>query len=174
MRSTIIEWDGKNIPEGLRRFPPGVCCLESVEGIPNLEDVNLEEDAGIRLVLDRLETGQGVRSEEVTQWVRSSTRAKTVANGKARSTPDHEWLQVVQIDWDGTKLPKNVLPLPPGLYLLTSVDDDTRMSEEEELGVMQALDEMEAGQVFDYDEVMRDLRSRYTTDASRPHPHSQG
>lgn len=44
------------------------------------------------------------------------------------------------------------------------------MTEEEEEGIRLALDQVEAGQVVPYDDVIRELRSRYADDAARIRP----
>jgi hypothetical protein len=64
------------------------------------------------------------------------------------------------IEWDGTHVPKELQELPPGRYLVSDpyLDDD-EMTEEEEAGVMLALDEAEAGDVIPYEDAMRELRS---------------
>jgi len=64
------------------------------------------------------------------------------------------------IDWDGTHLPEELRQLPPGRYVLSVVEIDNDMSEEEEAAVLAGLDDSEAGHVVPYDAAMRDLRSR--------------
>ena len=171
MRPTIVKWDGKHLPKELCELPPGTYLLEVMDAA---SDLTAEEATGVRAAVDQIEAGRGVPLEAVKQRTRPSAQESTRANGEAGPDLDNTRLRAMQVDWDGTKASENIVQLPPGPYLLSFVDDIVEMSEDEELGVMQALDEMDAGLVFDYEEVMRELRSRYTTDATRPHQQSQG
>ena len=68
----------------------------------------------------------------------------------------------IEIDWDGEHLPKELAELPPGRYQLFLVNDGYELSEEEEAAVLEGIAAAEAGDVIPYDEVMRELRARYT------------
>jgi hypothetical protein len=66
------------------------------------------------------------------------------------------------IEWDGTNVPEELRQLPPGRYLIGSAYElwDEEPTPEEEAGIQHALDQAEAGQVRQLDEVMREIRSR--------------
>jgi hypothetical protein len=80
-------------------------------------------------------------------------------------------LRATLIDWDGTHVPKELQELPPGRYLVSDpYRDDDEITEEEEAAVMEGLADLEAGRVLPYEDVIRELRSRYASDESRHHP----
>jgi predicted transcriptional regulator len=64
------------------------------------------------------------------------------------------------IDWDGTHLPGELRELPPGRYVVTPIEEDEELTEEEEAGILAALDELDAGLGRDAEEVMEELRER--------------
>ena len=68
MRATIIEWDGTQLPEELRKLPPGRYVIEYVE---ELDELTPEEDAGIRAALDDLEAGHEISYEEAMRELRA-------------------------------------------------------------------------------------------------------
>lgn len=65
--SRVLEWDGKNLPEGLRSLPPGRYVVESLE-----DDIALtpEEEQGLRDALASLEAGNGRALDDVRERVR--------------------------------------------------------------------------------------------------------
>ena len=74
-------------------------------------------------------------------------------------------MNAVIIDWDGKTVPEELRQLPPGRYVLDTVQDMDGLNDltpEEEAGIEHALDEAAAGNVVDYDVAMRELRSRLT------------
>jgi hypothetical protein len=80
-------------------------------------------------------------------------------------------LRPIVIEWDGTHVPEDLRKLPPGRYLVSDPYwDDDEITEEEEAAVMEGLADLEAGRVLPYEEVIRELRSRYASDESRHHP----
>jgi hypothetical protein len=62
------------------------------------------------------------------------------------------------IDWDGVHLPRELRDLPPGQYLVQSVEEE-ELTPEEEAGLELAVDQDEAGDVVPFEEVVRGLRS---------------
>jgi hypothetical protein len=65
------------------------------------------------------------------------------------------------IEWDGTHVPEDLRKLPPGRYLVSDPYwDDDEMTEEEEAGVLLALDEIEAGQGIPLEDAIREIRAR--------------
>jgi hypothetical protein len=67
----------------------------------------------------------------------------------------------IEIDWDGTHLPKELEQLPPGRYFLSVVDDVGDLSDEEDAAVQAGLDALAAGDVVPFDEVIRQIRARW-------------
>jgi hypothetical protein len=67
---------------------------------------------------------------------------------------------VIEIEWDGTHLPKELEQLPPGRYQLFVADDTMELSEEEEAAIRAGLDDVAAGRVRPLDDAIRDIRAR--------------
>ncbi len=67
---------------------------------------------------------------------------------------------VIEIDWDGTHVPKELAQLPPGRYQLLLVDDMLELSDEEDAAVQAGLDDVAAGRVRPLDEVIQEIRAR--------------
>jgi hypothetical protein len=57
MAVRVIQWNGAEIPEGLRDLPPGRYVVEAVDDVPPL---TAEEDAGLAAPLDELDAGESV------------------------------------------------------------------------------------------------------------------
>ena len=70
-------------------------------------------------------------------------------------------VRAIQIDWDGKHVPKAFRRLPPGTYLIQFVEDIHKLTPEEDAGIREALDDLEAGHGIPYDEAMRELRARH-------------
>ena len=68
MTKPVIQWDGKTIPEGLKRVPPGEYTLEPVQETSTLTD---DEDRGIQSALQQLDAGQGKTLADVVSEIRS-------------------------------------------------------------------------------------------------------
>jgi hypothetical protein len=71
VRPIIIEWDGKNVPAGLRDLPPGRYLLGPAYEPWDEDELTPEEEAGIRLALDQIEAGEGIPYEEAIRQLRS-------------------------------------------------------------------------------------------------------
>jgi hypothetical protein len=73
----------------------------------------------------------------------------------------------VVIQWDSANLPAEVRPLlpeglrglPPGRYLIEPLLDDEELTSEEELGLLQAMQEIEAGHGVPWEQVRAELRN---------------
>ena len=52
----VVDWNGKDVPDGLRSLPPGRYVVEPVEEAPPLTP---DEEEGIRQAIRSLEAGQG-------------------------------------------------------------------------------------------------------------------
>ena len=63
------------------------------------------------------------------------------------------------IDWDGSNLPPELRDLPPGCYVIEPIEDLTALSEEEEAGIIAALDELNAGGGTPLADALREIRS---------------
>lgn len=76
--------------------------------------------------------------------------------------------QPLVVDWDATifpadfraLLPAGLRDLPPGRYVMEPLIDDDELTEEEEAGIIEAIDEIEAGLGIPWDEVRRELRAK--------------
>lgn len=73
VRATIIDWDGENLPEGLRLLSPGAYLVEQVEDVRELTP---EEEAGIMEALDDLDAGHGIPLEQALREIRAGRRKK--------------------------------------------------------------------------------------------------
>ncbi len=62
------------------------------------------------------------------------------------------------IRWDGTHVPEELRNLPPGRYAIEPIDDAPALSDEEEGGILTALDELDVGRGFPLGDVVRDIR----------------
>ena len=63
------------------------------------------------------------------------------------------------IQWDGTHIPEELRDLPPGRYAIEPVDDVPSLTAEEEVGILAALDELDAGRGIPLADVIREIRS---------------
>lgn len=64
------------------------------------------------------------------------------------------------VDWDEKNVPEELRSLPPGRYVVEPVDESFVLTPEEESGIRQAMDSLEAGQGSSLEEVRsRVLRS---------------
>lgn len=72
MAPTIIEWDGRQMPEQLRSLPPGRYVVEP------LDEVNLtaDEEAGIATALDALDAGRGISLADVVSQLRGDQKRR--------------------------------------------------------------------------------------------------
>ncbi|HLH26143.1 MAG TPA: hypothetical protein VK066_26800 [Chloroflexota bacterium] len=62
------------------------------------------------------------------------------------------------IEWDGTTLPSELRDLPPGRYVVEPLVDDDELTDEEVDGILEAIDEVEAGKGIPWEEILRELR----------------
>lgn len=67
-------------------------------------------------------------------------------------------LKKVVIDWDGEHVPEALKNEPPGRYVLQSVDEEVPLTEEEDRGLRQALDQLDAGQGRSLADVIREIQ----------------
>jgi hypothetical protein len=59
------------------------------------------------------------------------------------------------IEWDGSHVPAELRGLPPGRYLVEPLGAPLTAQEEE--GIREALEELDAGRGIPFDDVMREL-----------------
>jgi hypothetical protein len=72
------------------------------------------------------------------------------------------------VEWDGATFPSELralLPtalrdLPPGRYVMEPLVDDDELTPEEEAGILEAIDEIEAGLGIPWEEAHRQLRAK--------------
>ena len=72
-------------------------------------------------------------------------------------------MNAVIIDWDGKTVPEELRQLPPGRYVLGSVEsieDLGDLTEEEDAGIRLAMKQIEAGEGIPLEDVMRAIQSR--------------
>ena len=69
--STIVRWNGTDLPEELRDLPAGPYVVESIDDVPPL---TLDEDAGLQLALDELAHGGGVDDAEAQRRITAPLR----------------------------------------------------------------------------------------------------
>lgn len=72
-RKPVIDWDGKHLPPGLKRVPPGRYVLEPANGDDALTPVEAE---GIEKALDDLDAGRGKSLAEVVDSIRRKARRR--------------------------------------------------------------------------------------------------
>jgi hypothetical protein len=64
------------------------------------------------------------------------------------------------IEWDGMHIPDELRQLPPGRYLVSDPYwDDDELTEEEEAGVLLAIEEIDAGQGIPLEDAIREIRA---------------
>jgi len=63
------------------------------------------------------------------------------------------------IKWDGCHIPEELRSLPPGRYAIEPVDHPTSLTEQEEQGILAALEELDAGNGIPLADVLREIRS---------------
>jgi hypothetical protein len=63
------------------------------------------------------------------------------------------------IKWDGRHIPEELWSFPPGRYAIEPVDYPTPLTEEEEMGILAALEELDAGKGIPLADVVREIRS---------------
>jgi len=64
------------------------------------------------------------------------------------------------LTWNGTDVPKELLDLPPGRYVVTGVDAEPDLTKEEEAGLRLALEQADRGDLIAQDEVENEIRGR--------------
>ena len=69
MKPRVIHWDGKRIPEELRKLPPGQYAIEPVDQ-PLLSEV---EEKGILTALEELDAGGGIPLADVVREIRGGS-----------------------------------------------------------------------------------------------------
>ena len=72
------------------------------------------------------------------------------------------------VDWDAARLPSEIralLPaelreLPPGRYVVQPLVEDDELTPEEEAGILEAIEEIQAGRGIPWEAALRELRDR--------------
>jgi hypothetical protein len=65
------------------------------------------------------------------------------------------------VEWDGTTLHSEPRDPPPGRYVMEPLVDDDELTDEEVDGILEAIDEIEAGGGIPWEQVLRELRAKY-------------
>ena len=65
------------------------------------------------------------------------------------------------IVWDGQHVPEELRQLPPGEYTLENLDDDLRLTPEEDRGIQEALNSLDAGMGKSLAEVIAEIRTGF-------------
>lgn len=58
----VVDWNGRDVPEGLRSLPPGRYVVQQLDAAPPLTD---EEEEGLREAMRSLDAGEGRTLDEV-------------------------------------------------------------------------------------------------------------
>lgn len=69
--NVVVDWNGEDIPEGLKSLPAGRYVVESVDDGEPLTDA---EDEGLRFALASVAAGRAVSPEEAEQRLGSRVR----------------------------------------------------------------------------------------------------
>lgn len=69
MELSVINWDGRRVPDELRKLPPGQYTIAPVDQSPSLTD---DEEAGVRAGLDELDAGRGIPLADVIREIRGN------------------------------------------------------------------------------------------------------
>lgn len=62
------------------------------------------------------------------------------------------------IEWDGTHVPEALRELPPGRYVIEPIDHVSPLTLEEEDGILDALDALDAGRGAPLADLVRQIR----------------
>lgn len=68
-RLSVINWDGRRVPDELRKLPSGQYAIAPVDQSPSLTD---DEEAGVRAGLDELDAGRGIPVADVIREIRGN------------------------------------------------------------------------------------------------------
>ncbi len=66
------------------------------------------------------------------------------------------------IRWDGVHIPEELGNLPPGQYAIEPVDQPPQLTEQEEEGILAALNGLDAGRGVPLAEVVREIRRGFS------------
>lgn len=63
------------------------------------------------------------------------------------------------IKWDGSHIPEELRKLPPGRYVIEPIDEPSPLTEEEGVGILAGLADLDAGKGVPLADVVREIRS---------------
>jgi hypothetical protein len=69
-------------------------------------------------------------------------------------------MKKIVIQWDGEHVPEALKGAPPGRYVLQALAGEAPLTDEEDLGLRRALDQLDAGQGRSLADVVREIRGR--------------
>lgn len=61
-------------------------------------------------------------------------------------------------EWDGSRIREGLRKLPPGQYMIESIDEAPQLTEPEERGILGSLDELDAGLGIPLTDLVRETR----------------
>jgi hypothetical protein len=64
--ATVLNWNGEQLPDELRKLPRGRYVIEAIDEVPTLTD---EQEDGIVAAADSIEQGRGVSLENAKQSI---------------------------------------------------------------------------------------------------------
>jgi hypothetical protein len=64
MDAIVIDWDGHDLPDELRKLPPGRYVIETASGDPTAA-----EQAGLKIGLDELDAGEEIAAEDALRAI---------------------------------------------------------------------------------------------------------
>lgn len=67
----VVDWNGRDVPEGLRSLPPGRYVLQHVEEAPALTP---EEEQGVREAMRSLDAGEGRTLRQVRETLSAAPK----------------------------------------------------------------------------------------------------
>jgi hypothetical protein len=62
------------------------------------------------------------------------------------------------IHWDGSRVPDELRDLPPGSYAIASIGEPEPLTGEQDAGIREALDELDAGRGIALVDIVREIR----------------
>jgi hypothetical protein len=68
-------------------------------------------------------------------------------------------VEAVVIEWDGSEVPRELRELPPGRYLLEPLDELLLLTPEEDAGIQEAIEDLDAGNGIPLEDALAEIRA---------------
>lgn len=68
-------------------------------------------------------------------------------------------MQPLVIEWDGQEIPAALRGLPPGRYVVEPLDHLTQLTDAEEQGLIEAMEQADKGQVVTLEQALANIRA---------------